>query len=75
MIASSGSNVSEDFVVEEFTYTTADIEKSRFSGERPDPIYFATPETAPEYEEVVLTVIDGELRVVRNAEPPIEQDL
>jgi hypothetical protein len=67
----STSDGQQEYIIKQFSYTTADIENSQFSGETPDPFHFT--ESQPPMEEfspVVLTVIDGELRVVKDEAPP-----
>ena len=64
------TDTQSEYLVLEFTYTTAEIEGNRFCGETPDPVYFAMPEPPIEAAPVTLTVIDGQLRVVRDQSPP-----
>ena len=59
-----------EYLVLQFSYTTAEIEESRFSGETPNPLYFAMPQSPIEVSPMVLTVIDGEARVVKDESPP-----
>ena len=59
-----------EYLVLQFSYTTAEIEESRFSGEIPDPLYFAMPQPPIEVTPIVLTVIDGEPCVIRDESPP-----
>jgi len=59
-----------EYLVLQFSYTTAQIEESRFSGDTPNPLYFAMPQPPIEVSPVVLTVIDGEVRVVKDEAPP-----
>lgn len=64
------SDAQPGYLVLQFSYTTAEIEESRFTGETPDPLYFAMPKPPIEVPPLVLTVIDGELRIVRDEPPP-----
>jgi hypothetical protein len=67
----SSSNAQSEYLVLQFSYTTAEIQETKFSGETPDPFRFAAPQLPPEENlPVVVTVIDGEPRVVRNEVPP-----
>jgi len=59
-----------EYLVLQFSYTTAEIEGSRFSGETPNPLYFVMPQPPMEVPPLVLTVIDGEIRVVKDESPP-----
>lgn len=71
--ASPTTNAQPEYLVLQFSYTTAQVEESRFSGETPDCLYFALSQQPSESEEelpLVLTVIDSELRVVRDETPP-----
>jgi hypothetical protein len=63
------SDAQPEYLALQFSYTTAEIEESRFFGETPDPFYFAMPQPPDEVLPIVLTVIDGELRVVRDESP------
>lgn len=68
------NDAQSEYLVLQFSYTTAEIEKSRFSGEVPDSFHFAVPQ--PPMEEnspLVFTVIDGEPRVVKDEVPPDAQ--
>ena len=64
------SNAQSEYIVLQFSYTTAEIEESRFSGETPDPFYFAIPQAPVKVHPVVFTVIDGEARIVKDECPP-----
>ena len=64
------SDAQSEYLTIQFSYTTADIEESRFSGETPNPLYFAMPRPTMEVSPMVLTVIDGEIRVVKDESPP-----
>lgn len=70
MVISSGSSVETEYPYQQFTYTTAEIEGNTFFGTTPDPFYFAAAEPPTKVTPIVLTVIDGELREVRNENPP-----
>jgi hypothetical protein len=67
------SDAQAEYLVLQFSYTTGDIEGTRFSGEIPDPFYFVTPQPPVEIQPVVLTVIDGKPSVVKFAAPPGSQ--
>ena len=64
------SDAQSEYLILQFSYTTADIEESRFSGETPNPLYFVMPQLITEVSPMVLTVIDGEIRVVKDESPP-----
>lgn len=64
------SDARSEYLVLQFSYTTAEIEEHRFFGETPDPLYFAMPQPPDEVLPIVLRVIDGELRVVKDESPP-----
>jgi hypothetical protein len=65
------SDAQSEYLVLQFSYTTAEIEESRFSGETPDPFHFTAPQPPPEESPLlVLTVIDGEPRLVKDEAPP-----
>ena len=64
------SNAQSEYLVLQFSYTTAEIEESRFFGETSNPLYFAMLQPPAEMHPVVLTVIDGEARIVKDESPP-----
>jgi hypothetical protein len=64
------NSVNSDYLVLEFNYTTADIEQNSFSGETPNPVYFAESEPPEKFSPITLKVIDGELYVVKDEIPP-----
>jgi len=70
MIWTATNDARSEYLVLQFSYTTAEIEESRFSGETPNPLYFATPQPPVKVAPIVLTVIDGEPCVVRDEAPP-----
>jgi hypothetical protein len=53
-----------------FTYTTAQISSSRFSGDNPNPVYFMLPSETIQVEPKVFIIIDGEAKVLRDENPP-----
>ena len=59
-----------EFDISRINYTTAEVEMNWFSGENPDPFYFVMYESPIEMSPMVLTVIDGEVRIVRDESPP-----
>jgi hypothetical protein len=68
--STSTNNAQSEYLVLLFSYTTAQIEESRFSGDTPNPLYFVMPQPPIEVSPMVLTVIDGEVRVVEDESPP-----
>jgi hypothetical protein len=67
----SSSNAQSEYLVLQFSYTTAEIQENKFSGETPDPFRFAASQRPPEeISPVIVTVIDGEPRLVRDEAPP-----
>lgn len=64
------SNAQPEYLVLQFSYTTAEVEASRFFGETSNPFYFTTPQSPAERHPVIFTVIDGEARIVKDESPP-----
>ncbi|MBN2003922.1 MAG: hypothetical protein JXA21_11250 [Anaerolineae bacterium] len=69
MTTATSDNQSK-YVTQQFCYTTAQIEERRFCGEIPDPLYFIMPAQPDDAPPMMLTIIDGEPRIVKDAPPP-----
>lgn len=70
MRSTGSSNDEAEYPSLQISYTTADIENNLFFGETPNPLYFIMPEPLAKMPSAVFTVIDGELREIKNEAPP-----
>jgi hypothetical protein len=75
MISHNYSDALAEYVAYEFNYTTAEIEQFRFSGENPNPLYYAVAPIKNEIRPASYIVIDGELCELKNESPPDAQKL
>jgi len=66
----NSTNAQSEYLVFQFNYTTAEIERLRFFGEVSGPLYYAISQPPVEVRPMVLTVIDGELCEVKDEYPP-----
>jgi hypothetical protein len=60
----------QEYLVIKETYSTAEIQRIRFSGETPDPYAFQTYRAPHSEEARVYRIIDGEARIISDEPPP-----
>jgi len=66
----NSTNAQSEYLVLQFNYTTAEIERLRFFGEVSGPLYYGVYQPSVEIRPAVFTVIDGEICEVKDEFPP-----
>lgn len=66
----NSTNAQSEYLILQFNYTTAEVERLRFFGEVSGPLYYDVSQPPVEICPAVFTVIDGELCEVKDESPP-----
>lgn len=69
-MVTNSTNAQSEYLILQFNYTTAEIERLRFFGEISGPLYYGVYQPSVNVRPMVFTVIDSELCEVKDEYPP-----